>query len=166
MNIYRFIILTVAIFCCGISLWSCTVTKNININSATKIVYRFQDASIPPQYHRSYTITVTKDQINLAVDIYDTVIKEATYDLPDPTMQDLLGFLKMFQVTEKEPGRAAKECTGGTSKLLTVYSNEKVLLKGIAYHCAGRVEGSLSGDIDAFTGKMEELIPDFANKLK
>ena len=35
-----------------------------------RITYHFGDASVPPEYHRSYTITVAPDKIDMVVDSY------------------------------------------------------------------------------------------------
>jgi len=38
-----------------------------NMTNATiqEITYRFGDASVPPEYHRSYTVTVTTDKVEI-----------------------------------------------------------------------------------------------------
>jgi hypothetical protein len=40
-----------------------------------EITYHFGDASVPPNYHRSYTITVTADSVKIVVDSYGNYIK-------------------------------------------------------------------------------------------
>ena len=51
-------------------------------NTAIKeIIYRFGDASVPPDYHRSYTITVTAGGVRIVVDSYGdfTVTGDSLY---------------------------------------------------------------------------------------
>lgn len=141
----------------------CAVTVNKPI---TKIVYSFKDASVPPQYHRSYTITVTRDQSHIIVDSYGDILADATIDMPEQIIDDLARYIEIYQIKEKDRKRDTTICAGGTSKSLTVYSDKDILLNGTVYQCGGRLEGSLSGDIDSFTTKIEGLIPDFINLLK
>jgi hypothetical protein len=156
----------VAIVFFAIFLWSCVMTNNTMNKTVTKIVYHFKDASVPPQYHRSYTITVTRDQAHIVVDSYGDIVADATTDIPEQIMDDLVKFIEIYQIEKKNRKRDTMKCTGGTSKSLTVYSDDNILLDGTVYQCGGRMESSISGDIDSFTKKLEGLVPDFINLLK
>jgi hypothetical protein len=131
----------------------------------TKIVYSFKDASVPPQYHRSYTITVTRDQIHIVVDSYGDILADTTIDIPEQTIDDLAKYIEICQIKEKSHSDTTIY-TGGASKSLTVYSDKNILLTGTVYRRGDRLEGSLSGDIDAFAKKVESLIPGFTDFLK
>ena len=138
-----------------------TVNKPI-----TKIVYSFKDASVPPQYHRSYTITVTRDHYHIIVDSYGDILAEATIDMSEQIMDKLVKYIETYQIKERDYKRDSTICSGGASKSLTVYSDNNILLNGTVYQCGDRLEGSLSGDIDSLAKKLEGLIPDFLNLLK
>jgi hypothetical protein len=141
--------------------------RDNNVNkSITKIIYSFKDASVPPQYHRSYTITVTSDQAHILVDSYGDILADATIDIPEQKIDDLARYIEIYQVKEKDRKSDTTICTGGTSKSLTIYSDENIVLNGTVYQCGGRLEGNLLGDIDSFAEKIESLIPDFTNLLK
>ena len=45
--------------------------------SAT-VEYHYQDSSVPPEYHRSYTLTVTQGEADLVVDSYGDVLHDET----------------------------------------------------------------------------------------
>ena len=56
---------------------SCS-NKKLSKNKITKIVYSYGDSSVPPKYHRSYTITATKDGIRIVVDSYGNILADTT----------------------------------------------------------------------------------------
>jgi hypothetical protein len=148
-------------------LWSCAMPENNFPNKpVTKILYRFQDASVPPQYHRSYAITVTGGKVRIVVDSYGDILADAAYAVSDRQMKELVESLKPHRIRQVNFEHEKSKCSGGTSRTITVYSDDVILIKGTAYTCGGGVEGNLSGDVDGFAKKIEELIPDFANLLK
>jgi len=164
VKIKSFFIIIILLF--AVLLWSYAVTNN-NINTKiTKIVYHFKDSSVPPQYHRSYTITVTRDQIHIIVDSYGDIISDSTFDMPENEMNNLIKFIGIYQIRKQDYKDENKSCTGGTSKSITVFSGKNILLEGVVYKCGGSVHGSLSGGIDAFTKMIEDLVPDFTKLLQ
>ena len=132
----------------------------------TRIIYSFKDASVPPQYHRSYTITVTKDQSHIIVDSYGDILVDTMINIPGQTISELARYIEIYRIKGTDHNNDIKSCTGVTSKSLTVYSDTDVLLNGTVYQCSDHLEGNLSGDIDAFAKKLEGLFPDFSNLLK
>ena len=132
----------------------------------TRIVYHFQDASVPPQYHRSYTITVTREHAHIIVDSYGDILAEESIDIAEQVIDDLARDIEIYQIKRQKRKSDTMEYTGGTSKSLTVYSEGILVLDGTVYDYRGRFEGSLSGNIDAFTQKIEDLIPNFADLTK
>ena len=59
-----------------------------------EITYRFQDASIPPEYHRSYTITIDKDRLKITVDRYGDILAEKEYRIEKNQFEGLIASLK------------------------------------------------------------------------
>jgi hypothetical protein len=86
--------------------------------------------------------------------------------MPEQPIENLVRYLEIYQIKEKDRKSDTTICIGGSSKSLTVYSDENILLNGTVYQCGGRLEGSLSGDMDSFAKKIEGLIPDFSNLLR
>lgn len=56
------------------------VTESANLE---RVTLRFQDSSVPPQYHRSYTIVVETGSVQTTVDVYGAIIARDRRDL-DP----------------------------------------------------------------------------------
>jgi len=160
----RYLIIVTLIF--GLNLPGCTMTEHTVEKPISKIVYSFKDASVPPQYHRSYTISVTGSQAHIVVDSYGDILAETTVDMPGRIMDDLARYIQIYQIKEKDLNTDTTTWPGGTSKALQVYSADGILLDGIVYQSGGRVQGSLSGDIDGFAKKLESLIPDFPKLLE
>ena len=59
-----------------------------------KITYHFGDASVPPPDHRSYVITVTKDNVGIIVDSYGEVLAEKTYEITSKQFDDIQASLE------------------------------------------------------------------------
>ena len=49
------------------------VTSEV-MNETNKVEYRYGDSSLPPDYHRSYTITITEDKKTISIDSYGKVL--------------------------------------------------------------------------------------------
>lgn len=109
--------------------------------------YRFHDSSVPPEYHRSYTIRMTTDSISKWVDSYgDTVSYEIKpvkkSDLNK--LKDLVKKAALYNCERKvEPG-----CTGGTGFSIYYYQDNQQIFKGSKYQCGGQDEGDLRGETD------------------
>jgi len=142
------------------------VTEKPHNRPVAKIDYHFQDASIPPQYHRSYTISASDGKIHIVVDSYGDIVNEASYDISEQQMNALVDALEKYHIEQKSFDPEKSKCIGGTSKAIKVYSANTLIIDGIAYACGGKVDGSLSGDIDSFARILESMIPDFTNLLQ
>ena len=145
-------------------LFSACVGSDLNINNIDTIIYRFQDSSVDPYYHRSYTITVTEPQINISVDVYGDIIAEKTYALKQKELEQIKTVIKNAGVSNttypENPG-----CAGGTAESVAFYNNEELTFSGNVYHCGGSDFGNLEGDIKSIQAALIALIPDFKELL-
>lgn len=132
----------------------------------TRIVFAYKDAAVPPQYHRSYTITVTREQVHLIVDSYGDVLADVTTDMPEKGMENLLKDIDIQQICQSNRDSAQHMGTGGASASLIFYSGSNILLNGEIQQCAGRFEGNLAGEAALFLGRVEALIPNFEQLVK
>ena len=130
-----------------------------------EIIYAFGDASVPPQYHRSYTITVTPGAAALVVDSYGAVLAEKTYEITPERFREIVASLKRRGIEhaalEDDDG-----CTGGTTETVSLSNGEKEVFSATVYHCGGRDSGNLGGDVKGFADDVRELTPDLAELLK
>lgn len=51
--------------------------------ATTTVTLRFRDSSVPPEYHRSYVLTVSEGQVHVVVDSYGDVLHDVTKPLPN-----------------------------------------------------------------------------------
>lgn len=108
-------------------VFSCSNTRQdsnqkIDMDTCDQIVYHFQDASVPPPYHRSYVITVREGESHVVVDSYGDVLADTSYALSAAAWENLRSLTADLQ----KPGRyEAKGATGTSGNLLTLYSAGK-----------------------------------------
>ena len=79
------------------------------------VEYRFTDASVPPEFHRSYTLTVREGEAAIVVDSYGDVLDEATATLDDAEWTALLD---RAESVGDVGGEGGDDCSGGTARAL------------------------------------------------
>lgn len=121
---------------CGTSATEATVT---GLPDDATVTYAFQDASVPPQYHRSVTLTVTKSDSRIVVDSYGDVL--ADEQVPTPAeVWDTLGST-LDDVTGLEVAGPVEGCVGGTGIALTVATPVETLVDLDPQFCGGSNDG-------------------------
>ena len=130
-----------------------------------RFVYEFHDSSVPPQYHRSYKISVEDSLVRFLVDSYGDILLDETYTI---TSQGLKGFknkLKSYNLKTKKSSDEPNGCTGGTSDSFYLSWDAKTQLEGYMSQCGGTEYGNLSGKLDEARALFKDLVPDFGMKL-
>jgi hypothetical protein len=120
------------------------------------VTYAFHDASVPPSYHRSVTLTVTKDQAHIVVDSYGQVLADVTAAVPAAawsTMSGQVAQLRATQVASPDAG-----CAGGTSIDLTVASGGDDIVSLAPQMCGGS-NAKAGRAIDAWVAPVRNLFP-------
>ena len=127
------------------------------------VEFGFGDSSVPPQYHRSYTLDIEEETTTLLIDSYgDTLLFEEF---------NSNGRLKKVQeIVRSSNMKGCKEtdddgCTGGTSVALTAETATGAVVDGYAYKCAGSYTGTICGDIDDLKSRIRDLFPEIASGL-
>lgn len=109
-------------------------------SQTTKVVYRFGDSSLPPDYHRSYTIVITADKMSITFDSYGKELLNRDY--PN-TAEAFKAFIDELSKTGIKKNKAKDNpCTGGTTESLKLYKGDECYLNGYAAECSGDI-GSL-----------------------
>ena len=144
----------------------CSATESGRTRVIDKIVYRFTDASVPPQYHRSYTVTATSNDVRVVVDSYGDIVADRTFGMSERKMQVLVQSLDDCGIESTKAGNAQDECTGGTSRSIRIFSEGTLLMEGTVHNCGGRFFGNLSGDLECFERSIQGIIPDFSRLLE
>jgi len=131
----------------------------------TEIAYHFADASVPPDYHRSYRITVAAAEVRIVVGCYGKVLADETFPVTQEQFDDIKASLSRRRIMNcaltEDDG-----CTGGTGERISYRDDERELFSGEVYHCGGKDAGNLSGDIAAFAEDVKKLVPDLEKLLR
>ncbi len=130
-----------------------------------KITYHFGDASVPPPDHRSYVITVTRNNVQIIVDSYGEILADKTYEITSKQFDDIQASLKRNKIRNCILGDN-KGCTGGTGESISYYSKERGIFSGSIYHCGGKDTGNLCGEIKHFADDVKKMVPDIEKLLK
>lgn len=137
-NMNKFLPMLFAFFGCGCSEKTTTnvIITSAVINEATKVEYRYGDSSLPPDYHRSYTINITENKKTISIDSYGKVLLTKEYT---NTPADFQTFKEELAKTgiKKQKEKKSNACTGGTSETLRLYNTQAAYFDAYVYHCDG-----------------------------
>ena len=139
------------------------IISSADWEQTTKMEYRFGDASVAPQYHRSYTISVSNSKKTITIDSYGDVLLQRQYDI---TTEEFLKFREA--VAEKgistHEEKEVSGCTGGKTEYIRLYKGDEMYFDAYVYHCGGEDTGTLTlpeGTSDLF----RNIIPEDINSL-
>lgn len=131
----------------------------------TEITYYFGDASVPPDYHRSYSVTVTVDKVRVVVDSYGELLADREYAMTSLQFDDLKKSLERHSIRNLTSVND-ETCTGGTSERITYSDENGELFSGSVDHCGGQDTGNLGGDVPGFAEDVNNLVPDLDKLLQ
>jgi hypothetical protein len=142
---------------------SLLLTTGIYAQTSPVFVYQFTDASVPPQYHRSYTIKVSSTEVKLMVTNYVQTFIDETYPSTQQAFNDFQKKLKACKIKQKK-STSDQGCTGGTGGAFTLPFTGRAV-NGSLYDCGGTRYGDLSGKIDDAIKIFQSMVPGFDMKL-
>ena len=138
-----------------------------NYKNLSQLIYQYGDSSMPPPYHRSYTIVVNKDSVELTVDSYGDILAQKKYKMPEDGLQQLEVALAKNNIALKKKNEDDMGCTGGTTKSLSFSCHgEAKHFSAHNYYCGGDAYGDLGGDIDSFLLELKKLTPDLSDVIE
>src|SRR5687767_2926552 len=129
-------------------------------------MYHFYDASVPPQYHRSYEIDIEDTVIKFIVDSYGDVLLEESFSISRKQLEDFKISLKKLKVKKQKPNVDRAGCTGGTSEAFFFYYNDEQKYDYNIAQCGGKYYGNMKADLDAVRSLFRNMVPDFTKKLE
>ena len=128
-------------------------------------IYDFTDSSVPPEYHRSFSIKVMPGRVYLKVHSYGDLLLSDTTSLSDEAyaaFSKSISDLNIRSTKEKDNDG----CTGGTTDELDLYSGTSQQVKGHLYNCGGKIYGTLEGDVEAAKKLFLNAVPDIDKKIE
>ena len=120
-----------------------------------KIEDSYDDASIPPPYHRSYRIELSRDSLlRFAVESYGEVLKDTSAPIAWNAFFLACEEMDSYFLQSKKSSFHDADCTGGTHHILTLtYGPFDQIFEEVElshYRCGNETSGDLSLDIDTY----------------
>jgi len=108
---------------------------NVSADQVAAVVYEFHDASVAPEYHRSFTVTVREGQAQVVVYTYDETLHDVTEPIDGALWQRTVDTALGFAGAESVPNNG---CTGGTSDdLIVLGADDEPLFEVSIDNCDG-----------------------------
>jgi hypothetical protein len=144
----------------GCSLCNTDDDGNNSMDAIRQITYAFGDAPVAPEYHRSYTITVTTTTARVVIDSYGETLADEEYLITTESFEEVRNALATNQIRNCLLP-ANDGCVGGTSQSISYSDEDTELFSGSAYYCGGESSGDLCGDVASFADTIKSVVPDF-----
>ncbi len=145
-------------------LVSCEENMNLDPKQVTEVIYSFQDASVPPEYHRSYSITINKNQAAIEVDSYGDILAKDEFQFSEGQFEDLISTINEAQLKECESNNEA-QCTGSTGELISIKEGEKEVYHQYLDHCDKNSNISKCGDFPTVIKAIKAFVPNLESLL-
>jgi len=124
-----------------------------------EITYRYGDASVPPEHHRSYDIRAMPHSVNISVDCYGEILAVESLPFDEGRFGELVAALGRCRIRLGDLGED-DGCTGGTTETISWIDGNGAPFRASVYHCAGRDTGNLAGDVAGFADVIRRLVPE------
>ena len=131
-----------------------------------EIAYAYRDSSVPPEYHRSYVITVRPETVGVVVDSYGEILASQETGITREDFNGILDAFKRHGIRTAGVGTPEDGCTGGTGERISCSDGKTTLFSGSLYHCAGKTWGNLGGDVPGFVEDIKKLVPGLPRLLE
>lgn len=132
--------------------------------SITELIYRYQDASVPPPYHRSFEIRIDTEKITLVVDSYGSILAMTEQASPPDIMVQLSQWIAQNHITAIH-GTAhdinTHFSTGAGTHFLTLFNEQEVIFEADTAAHENNDNARLAGDIESFAHHIKRCVKDF-----
>ena len=130
--------------------------------------YKYKDSSVPPPFHRSYSIILINDTIQLSIDSYGDILAEKEYPLPENAFDTIKQLIQEYDISLRKVEVKNDGCTGGTSESISFLGHkEDENFSGRIYYCGSKQYGTLAGDVKSFsTAFKKAFVPDLKEIIR
>lgn len=127
----------IAAVCIGLAT-ACAEPANLQLDQAkTMVEYKFRDSSVPPQYHRSYTIKASEAQASITVDSYGEVLRQESAAMPAETWSNVLELAATLPKRSDSIATPKPGCAGGTASKIIIRNGGQEQYSKSAENCSG-----------------------------
>jgi len=123
-------------------------------NTFDRVEYRFQDASLPPMYHRSYTIDIANKMVKTDVDVYNKPLANDSHALQDADWQKLQ---ELAAKLEAPTTKISKGATGTKTFIIRLHNEGKAV-----YEMIWDSLNTVNADTEAFVEFVRGLVPNLS----
>jgi hypothetical protein len=129
----------------------------------SKVQLRFEDASVPPEYHRSYTISVQPSQLEVTVDVYGEVIAGQTHSVTTQQWDELLSQAAALPQSLSDEAQP-EGVTGGSAHTLSLWTGGTTP-KELTWSSASAPGAATTKAATTFVNVLRALVPDLQKLL-
>jgi hypothetical protein len=133
----------------------------LELSDEAQITYHYGDSSVPPEYHRSYTLTIGPTEVHAVVDSYGDVLQDVTADLPAEVWDNLVADAGTVAALGDEVDADDKGCAGGTSRSLEIVDGGETVVTESFGVCGGANEAPAQA-LDGYIQPVLDAIPDWS----
>lgn len=147
-----------------LALVACSGGNQYSVETTSAIHYRFNDASVAPDYQRNYEITVTSEKITMEVDSYEDLLSSEEFEISSEDFAKLIAQINEaeLQIIDVSAGL----CDGGTSEELVIEQEGKVVYSSKIAHCGGNELPEEAKNIQKVIDAIHQLIPNYQKFLE
>ena len=128
------------------------------VSDRAVIEFHYGDASVPPQFHRSYLLTITATSVHGVVDSYGNELADETAVITAEVWNALVAQLDDLADLDVDE---IEGCTGGTSRSLSVVDDNTTRLD-LDFDVCGDTNASAAKKLDDAIRPITEQIPNWA----
>ena len=115
---------------------TCKSLSFIEWGSIDKVEFSYGDRSVPPRYHRSYTISITRNENTLVVDSYGSVLLTRNYSNNQKNFEDFKETLANIGIYTHDIVRDGR--CGITTLYLKLYDGNECVFSGYTTNTEGK----------------------------
>ncbi len=149
---------------CNNSTETPPIVKSTTMTPNGGFEYRFGDATKPPPYHRSFTISIKPGMVRLEISSYGDILLKDSSVLTEAQYFDFVSKVTALKVSLKKEN-PSNDCTGGATDYLALYTDTPDELRGYLYHCGSTDFGNLEGEVEKCIQLFHDMVPDLGKKL-
>lgn len=142
----------------------CADANRLDPSKITQITYRFDDASVPPPYHKSYTITISREKISMAVDSYGKILSSSSHAMTEDGFSEIASALNQYGI-KKVRKKESMGCTGGEGIGIEITTGKSAPMSLYRYMCGGKIYGDMGGNPEGVLDAIKKYLPDFSSLL-
>jgi len=131
---------------------------SVKVIEFDRLEYCFHDSSVPPKYHRSYTISVSSKEISKLIDSYGDTVSFEKREISPEEFKSIQKTFVSAKIKNCKKKRKGDGCTGGTGISIHCYLGAETVFTGHNYTCAGEEVGDLCGETNKINNQLNVIL--------